>query len=57
MKRDSCDKVVAENILKNQLTLEEFTKQSDYVIYNDSDISFLREQVDKFMIKLSINDD
>lgn len=57
MKRDKCDKEIAENILKNQLTLEEFTKQSDYVIYNDSDLSFLTDQVDKYMIKLSINDD
>ena len=49
MHRDSITEEVAENILKNQLTAQDFMNQCDYCIINDKDTKHLEEQVDKFI--------
>ncbi len=51
MERDNCDRKTAEATLNNQMSLEEFVRQSDVIIYNDSDLEALYKEVDKVMEK------
>jgi dephospho-CoA kinase len=45
--RDKCDLKIAENILENQMKIEEFAGQSEYMIINDEGKERLEEEVDK----------
>jgi dephospho-CoA kinase len=54
MQRDKCDLEVSEKILENQLTVDEFISLSDWVIFNDSGVESLYEEVDTIMNKIKI---
>ena len=47
--RDKCDLKTAENILDNQIKIEEFAAQSDYVILNDEGKERIEEEVDNII--------
>ena len=46
IRRDQCSRGTAENILKNQMKLEDFVKQSDYVIYNEESESDFYDEIE-----------
>jgi len=50
MKRDRCPQEVAENMLKNQFTSQEFFKLSDHCILNESNLENLYREIDKFIM-------
>jgi dephospho-CoA kinase len=52
IKRDNCNKELAENMLKNQMTLDEFKTKSDVVIYNDGSLEDLYSQIDELINKI-----
>ena len=64
MKRDNNNnnnitEATAKNILKNQMSLNEFKSKSDIIIYNDENYQNLELQIDKVMrdiLKYSAND-
>ena len=64
MKRDNNNnnnitEATAKNILKNQMSLNEFQSKSDIIIYNDENYQNLELQIDKVMrdiLKYSAND-
>ena len=51
--RDNCDRATAEKILENQMNLEEFISQSEYVVFNDEGKHRLEQEVDKIMKVIS----
>lgn len=51
MQRDKCDRVIAEDVIKNQMTIEQFRKESDIVIVNDGTESQLKDKVDKIFFE------
>jgi dephospho-CoA kinase len=51
--RDKCDRATAEKILENQMNLEEFISQSEYVVFNDEGKDRLEEEVDEIMKVIS----
>jgi len=53
MNRDNCERTTAEKILENQMKIEEFIKQSDYVIFNDENEEKLKKEVDIYLDKLN----
>lgn len=53
MDRDKSDKDTAIKVLENQTSIKEFVDKSDYVVFNDTDIEYLKGEIDKFMIKLN----
>jgi len=49
LSRDKCDLTTAENILENQIKLEEFASQSDFLIFNDEGKDRIEEEVDNII--------
>jgi dephospho-CoA kinase len=50
MERDNIqDRNLAENILHNQMTIEEFNNEADYVILNDGRVEELHSKIDLFI--------
>jgi dephospho-CoA kinase len=55
MERDNSPREVAENILNNQMKIEDFVQQADYVIFNDSNLDTLYKEVDEYFKLMNNN--
>lgn len=53
IQRDNCSRETAQNILKNQMKLEDFVKQSDYVIYNEESENDFYEDIENTLRHLN----